>query len=175
MRRAHCTRTKKFQFPSNGKAYPKFQQYDHIIGGGLVSIPFKRESVSKEAIGIKVLGTDSVSIPFKRESVSKVDIFDKFVSAIEKFQFPSNGKAYPKDECSNQRTETGDDAFQFPSNGKAYPKNLKDLRTFVSYLVSIPFKRESVSKVAAVFMLVLGFSFNSLQTGKRIQRVFWSL
>ena len=38
-----------------------------------VSIPFKRESVSKVSVFALVLGCGSeVSIPFKRESVSKV-------------------------------------------------------------------------------------------------------
>ena len=36
-----------------------------------VSIPFKRESVSKVDDTIAVVGEISVSIPFKRESVSK--------------------------------------------------------------------------------------------------------
>ena len=62
-----------FQFPSNGKAYPKF-----VIlkagGGSKVSIPFKRESISKE-IGkacLEAIEECLVSIPFKRESISKV-------------------------------------------------------------------------------------------------------
>ena len=61
------------------------------------------------------------------------------------FQFPSNGKAYPKQiEVSQDAIENG---FQFPSNGKAYPKiNITD---------------ESVVKIEK--------RFNSLQTGKRIQ------
>ena len=38
-----------------------------------------------------------------------------------KFQFPSNGKAYPK---TTEATETDlNTMFQFPSNGKAYPKH----------------------------------------------------
>ena len=41
-----------------------------------VSIPFKRESVSKELhIPSGVDGADNVSIPFKRESVSKETLF----------------------------------------------------------------------------------------------------
>ena len=36
--------------------------------------------------------------------------------------------------------------FQFPSNGKAYPKGINPEAAIESYLVSIPFKRESVSK-----------------------------
>ena len=64
-------RAEKFQFPSNGKAYPKrlptqdFYMYH------------------------------SVSIPFKRESVSKAQN-NQIVQDAAAFQFPSNGKAYPK-------------------------------------------------------------------------------
>ena len=64
-----------FQFPSNGKAYPKVAVMPTEIGfRGGVSIPFKRESVSKDL------------------KEYKVDIVKLFL----KFQFPSNGKAYPK-------------------------------------------------------------------------------
>ena len=37
------------------------------------------------------------------------------------FQFPTNGKAYPK-LGKTTVTETGGTEFQFPTNGKAYPK-----------------------------------------------------
>ena len=86
-----------------------------------------------------------VSIPFKRESISKGS-GSHFVSSQEcGFQFPSNGKAYPKSHgtmqaegstCFNslqtgkhiQRMDRSraifrDSWFQFPSNGKAYPKS----------------------------------------------------
>ena len=88
----------------------------------------------------------------------------------QKFQFPSNGKAYPKkpmtpkcfsnigfnslqtgkhiqrEERKFQPGNTGK-VFQFPSNGKAYPKG-------------VDFGRAEAQ----------GLSFNSLQTGKHIQR-----
>ena len=38
-----------------------------------VSIPFKRESVSKDEGQVQGLVGEAVSIPFKRESVSKVE------------------------------------------------------------------------------------------------------
>ena len=87
-----------FQFPSNGKAYPK------------------------------------CSTIFSMEENMK------------KFQFPSNGKAYPK-ISKMENIAILFQMFQFPSNGKAYPKckghRTKDGR---AYCVSIPFKRESISK-----------------------------
>ena len=134
-----------------------------------VSIPFKRESVSKEFIRDEKLDLiDEVSIPFKRESVSKESItfiltgYIKSFNSLQTgkriqrspvgvlniisklFQFPSNGKAYPKTTPPTV-TEVGYYAFQFPSNGKAYPK-WTTRPSQSSIIVSIPFKRESVSK-----------------------------
>ena len=61
-----------------------------------------------------------VSIPFKRESVSK-GIVKKFISLlILQFQFPSNGKCIQSIVDSNL-IGLGS-LFQFPSNGKVYPK-----------------------------------------------------
>ena len=62
-----------------------------------VSIPFKREGISKAADPRGIEFGQFVSIPFKREGISKVT--QKTVMKTLKkiaFQFPSNGKAYPK-------------------------------------------------------------------------------
>ena len=86
-----------FRFPSNGKAYPKriLLRCLYLIRL-LVSIPFKREGVSK---GYKIKAESGrptmVSIPFKREGVSKGKP-QKFLRPDTLFQFPSNGKVYPK-------------------------------------------------------------------------------
>ena len=87
-----------------------------------------------------------VSIPFKRESISKewVDNVAKLKSL--KFQFPSNGKAYPKTFDNRDYSRNAQQMFQFPSNGKAYPKLPPALLTIAICSVSIPFKRESISK-----------------------------
>ena len=65
------------------------------------------------------------------------------------FQFPSNGKSYPK--CISRILNVrGIKKFQFPSNGKSYPK--RELRNGAQrYLMK---------------------SFNSLQTGNHIQRKY---
>ena len=88
-----------------------------------------------------------VSIPFKRESVSKANPYLISLAGY-KFQFPSNGKAYPKAVYPRKWDKLPDLVFQFPSNGKAYPKTgSRDKVKLVSLrIVSIPFKRESVSK-----------------------------
>ena len=63
----------EFPFPSNGKAYPK-----RLCTGCMdsvtqtVSIPFKRESLSKALTLVSASWRSLVSIPFKRESLSKV-------------------------------------------------------------------------------------------------------
>ena len=96
-----ATATLKFQFPSNGKAYPKIATARSI----------------RLTIALTV-----VSIPFKRESVSKV-LENHYcqVFAVALFQFPSNGKAYPKSRILANSVALIL-KFQFPSNGKAYPK-----------------------------------------------------
>ena len=87
------------------------------------------------------------------------------------FQFPSNGKAYPK--CSMWLIDyIRWCLFQFPSNGKAYPKIPKSVKGWNTTKVSIPFKRESLSKATTKIHArrQASTSFNSLQTGKPIQR-----
>ena len=87
----------------------------------------------------------------------------------KKFQFPSNGKAYPK--LYQYGVSAIQSLFQFPSNGKAYPKNHRCSGTYAhSSGVSIPFQRESLSKEYDGFMgRAEGLCFNSLPTGKPIQ------
>ena len=62
----------EFQFPSNGKVYPKFN--------------------SDRSYWFRW----SVSIPFKRESVSKGDPETRHLPNGNAFQFPSNGKVHGK-------------------------------------------------------------------------------
>ena len=137
-----------FQFPSNGKVYSK-----------------RRHPRSPSPI-------KRVSIPFKRESVFKEEISEGLWRMLL-FQFPSNGKVYSKFWCwelfrqclllSFNSLQTGKciqslavyfirkggarNLFQFPSNGKVYSKSVRPA----------PELQE-------------GQSFNSLQTGKCIQR-----
>ena len=63
---------RQITFPSNGKAYPKTTaeglELPKHVG---VSIPFKRESISKGSAVKESITVVSVSIPFKRESISK--------------------------------------------------------------------------------------------------------
>ena len=169
----------RFQFPSNGKAYPKKElMTPRHSCRPCVSIPFKREGISKalkvlqvprQSAGFNSLQTgrhiqsqrnhilqgdswDDVSIPFKREGISK---------------------EHGSQPCAGD----GCDVFQFPSNGKAYPKCItEDINNSEQILVSIPFKREGISKDPFTKRLVETlWSFNSLQTGRHIQRSYPSL
>ena len=118
-----------------------------------------------------------------------------FLLSHHLFQFPSNGKADTKKDMYRDYDKEFI-GFQFPSNGKAEPKDIptKSANTFS---VSIPFKRESGAKESqqmAQAQVELAFqfpsngnadtkffqehagispnrkqSFNSLQTGTRIQ------
>ena len=114
----------KFQFPPNGKAYPKWKdRIPEYPLSGYVSIPSERESISK-------VRTRAMEIPTRWTL----------------FQFPPNGKAYPKSK--NVDCTSCFHKFQFPPNGKAYPKSEdKAGRLYALQLVSIPSERESISKV----------------------------
>ena len=91
------------------------------------------------------------------------------IRALEKFQFPSNGKAYPKIQ------ETPDLVvlmfrFQFPSNGKAYPKQAQAER--IKYLEDSFNSLQTGKRIQSSSLSSLSpaaYGFNSLQTGKRIQ------
>ena len=91
-----------------------------------------------------------VSIPFKRESVSELlTEKDSARQSSYVFQFPSNGKAYLNDFLREMNIAIGDgtDKFQFPSNGKAYLNRNTNIGLMPKRdCVSIPFKRESVSE-----------------------------
>ena len=86
-----------------------------------------------------------VSIPFKRESVSKVSFLFLSLFMTKSFNSLQTGKRI---QSMIGYTNDGlDKLFQFPSNGKAYPKTRTFFRDHRRREVSIPFKRESVSKV----------------------------
>ena len=187
----------EFQFPSNGKVYPKrdgqscgtvqdrlrfnslqtgkYIQSDvsifKIFDRNFVSIPFKRESISK---GARTLCRPNRSLRFNSLQTGKyiqseIDVRSNADINIG-FQFPSNGKVYPKEKKEaekmkvisfnslqtgkyiqsteyRQTVDNDNNGFQFPSNGKVYPKVLVTLFfIFTNHDVSIPFKRESISK-----------------------------
>ena len=139
---------------------------------------------------------DLVSIPFKRESVSKGNPLFSRPAERMKFQFPSDGKAYPKlvnlgfgysgseyfVSIPFKRESVSKETFlwariaqrrwfPFPSNGKAYPK--LEYWYFEHYMFGFHSlqtgKRIQRSPAQVLTFLADNESFNSLQTGKRIQ------
>ena len=115
-----------FQFPSNGKAYPKTSMtfVDTVVPAGTKSFNSLQTGRHIQRILLFVIGTTTcVSIPFKREGISKVirsGVLNRFVRCFNSLQ-------------------TG-----------RHIQRLFDT-TFASeastILVSIPFKREGISKV----------------------------
>ena len=128
-----------------------------------VSIPFKRETISKGWIyAAQMMGRATwVSIPFKRESISKVLVGLMWMQTINsfnslqtgnhiqssmsrltiktklhRFQFPSNGKPYPKTWMNHYLGH--EVMFQFPSNGKAYPKSIFAYQRLSYYQFQFP-------------------------------------
>ena len=130
-----------FQFPSNGKADRKLCNEFHHVGCYCVSIPFKRESGSQAARGSQRYQFLIVSIPFKRESELAIS---HQPSAVSKEAFLLSGNLLLL-KVSDSRQPTA--ITQFPSNGKADTKDPE---------IKAELRHSN--------------RFNSLQTGKRIQR-----
>ena len=90
---------------------------------------------------------------------------------MHQFQFPSNGKAYPK-PAQVLAFLADNEMFQFPSNGKAYPKKKKNEMGGHSLLSFNPLQTGKPIQSAEDHPrdpLNAYPSFNSLQTGKPIQ------
>ena len=142
----------RFQFPSNGKAYPKPSvSVPSALRGsnGLpVSIPFKRESISKvmhycnQATPI----IQPVSIPFKRESISKVRCSILPPKTIKTVSIPFKRESISKVGRPEFHVET---LFivSIPFKRESISKGIGEILGWVCrFRVSIPFKRESISK-----------------------------
>ena len=117
-----------FQFPSNGKVYPKGRFVIDLNNTSQVSIPFKRESISKDVNRMPInLDQVFVSIPFKRESISKVRRSGNTLCQMRDLvSIP-----FKRESISKVRTAS--------LHGRLYAR------------VSIPFKRESISKAEPMF------------------------
>ena len=169
----------EFQFPSTGKAYPKGRpqprdwrspcrrdRFNSLQPGK----PIQRVDLNLEIGGVHA--EEIVSIPFNRESLSKDYIRAVGGGVGYDLSFNSLQTGKPIQSFSALARMLGRDVFQFPSTGKAYPKIIKTLDPVErALLVSIPFKRESLSKarLRQPCMHKRYVSFNSLQTGKPIQ------
>ena len=136
-----------------------------------VSIPFKRESVSK--VHGKVDGIqgsiDSVSIPFKRESVSKANSKQLPKELGKMFQFPSNGKVYPK-AISVMWKLRSTACFNSLQTGKCIQSAIKRSVGVYSFNCFNSLQTgKCIQRTVSETEGQNNESFNSLQTGKRIQ------
>ena len=113
----------KFQFPSNGKSYPKDKLHSLILkrdncfnslqtGNHIqrnISFLFLNclmidsfnslqtgNHIQRDYYSERQSLLNKVSIPFKREIISKVRCVYLVLAMTRLFQFPSNGKSYPK-------------------------------------------------------------------------------
>ena len=163
-----------FQFPTNGKAYPKREVLMNFLKGLMLLFQF----------------------PTNGKAYPKLsDAEQTFFPTLE-FQFPTNGKAYPKRK-RKRRLIVGRLKVSIPYERESLSKAWQCLPSVPTYQVSIPYERESLSKVFSkleeVRMVVKKFQFptngkaypkekndldhldcrycfNSLRTGKPIQR-----
>ena len=113
-----------------------------------VSIPFKRESVSKERnLLLPVHYRSKVSIPFKRESVSKVGLFLMLGFIIDSFNSLQTGKCIQSNRFPLVFIRDIS-CFNSLQTGKCIQRRrCWHITLILTLQVSIPFKRESVSKV----------------------------
>ena len=164
-----------FQFPSNGKADPKSETK---ISG---QIPLRRGRLSFNSLqtGKRIQSTPTIkfirladesrwlhssfnSLQTGKRIQSHMKGFESVVLTakskfpdtvpVKEFQFPSNGKADPKSKKVESGTSPCEDplqSFNSLQTGKRIQSSLGGLRIKVTFweIVSIPFKRESGSKV----------------------------
>ena len=85
-----------FNSLQTGRHIPR-QEHRRVDVKEIVSIPFKREGIFQVFNRRHLLLTEyRVSIPFKREGIFQEAFKASQELEEDKFQFPSNGKAYSK-------------------------------------------------------------------------------
>ena len=116
-------RVNEFPFPSNGKVSPKKRPTDIRRHPNKVSIPFQRESP---------FGLWHSDTPRRFSEMS--------------FHSLPTGKCIQRRPTAKELRSYAAQ-FPFPSNGKVYPKKVRrGNHNRILHCVSIPFKRESISK-----------------------------
>ena len=137
----------KFQFPSNGKDYTKNCRVRWTRRSRPVSIPFKREDLSKDKPRQSNSDIDRAGFHSLQtgKGIQSIASFITLLTVHLKFPFPSNGKGYPKTN-SQPNSARSSTSFNSLQTGKGI-QSMKAFSFFQGRLkVSIPFKRERVSK-----------------------------
>ena len=123
MDKSLCLEISEFQFPTNGKAYPKERRRHLMIRNWLafVSIPYERESLSKVKWR-KINENDTHRFNSLRTG-KPIQRLIGFADAQITVGFNSLRTGKPIQRL-RQRPRICEDTiqFQFPTNGKAYPK-----------------------------------------------------
>ena len=163
----------RFNSLQTGKCISSSGTDTSFVDADLVSIPFKRESVSQEF-------PQQQSRSFSQFCFNSLQT-GKCISSGVSHKYGGGQQWYcfnslQTGKCISSRSkyhaEVGIGMFQFPSNGKVYLKRMMRLTHLTCVWVSIPFKRESVSQDVSVWAdRQHCLSFNSLQTGKCISRM----
>ena len=110
--------------------------------------------------------TALVSIPFKRESVSKANVKHRIVDhVIKSFNSLQTGKRIQRRVSRGGKLLT---PIRF--NSLQTGKRIQSPRLFVGQNVSIPFKRESVSKVNVLTGGVVSIPFKRESVSKSVTR-----
>ncbi len=84
-----------FQFPSNGKGFPNEIKFKIVETAEWVSIPFKRERLSEQVLGVAWLRN---WFRFNSLQTGKAFRTRRKLTEVKfniMFQFPSNGKGFP--------------------------------------------------------------------------------
>ena len=137
-----------FQFPSNGKAYPKNTTCRWCRYSGFeFQFPSNGKAYTKPAVGVGSYGrTSSFNSLQTGKHIQRGIRTQAMLEYSRTFQFPSNGKPYTK------KTDSFDTL-------------IKDLQSFNSLQTGNHIQRKSSRPRNRIFLS----RFNSLQTGKHIQ------
>ena len=111
----------------------------------------------------------AVSIPFKREGVSKVETHREKLTEHAKFQFPSNGKAHS--DSQTRLTATVGTSFNSLQTGRhiqTYQRCLQGFQEVKEF--QFPSNGKAHSDDEPIYFRITDENgFNSLQTGRHIQ------
>ena len=136
-----------FQFPSNGKVYPKMKQSLKRMITDMFQFPSNGKVYPKgTARGILV----QLRKRFNSLQTGKYIQRSRMLISTRirgRFQFPSNGKVYPKKTTSFRTEHNFTNSFNSLQTGKYIQSSKPEIVRIADVNVSIPFKRESISKV----------------------------
>ena len=187
-----------FKFPSNGKAYPKFdvcisnedrgdkccfnslQTGKHIQSWSqtvifriplMFQFPSNGKAYPKVRTAAEWLFLTVFQFPSNGKAYPKPPLNPIGGNKNSAFQFPSNGESISKDDREPRRDWCQSWQFQFPSNGKAYPKQSKNCEILLGKKFQFPSNGESISKVTKIDYEFRSNEFQFPSNGKAYPKV----